>query len=504
MIRAGASLAAWMALAAPAAAQGAPDSAIPWLSDSLRAKPVARPGPAEPGTSVRTETAITTTSLDAPRRDGTGLLPPDLSGLPADTWLGSDPAALVAGIGALPRDMPGPLRAVMTNLLLSELEPPAGTPPDSLFLARVDALLRMGALEEAQALLERAGPTERDSFRRYFDVALLTGVDEPACAAMDADPDLSPTLPARIFCLTRGGDWAAAMLALDTAAALSLMDPDEERLVARFLDPELFEGEAPPPVPDPLTPLAFRLLDGIGERPATAGLPIAFAVADLRAEAGWKRQIEAAERLTRTGALDPARLADLYLERRPSASGGLWERAAAVGGLDAALAGSGDLAQALSIAVERMAEADLLGWLGAAYGGAVGAADVPPDAMADAMRLALLSDRPAARALVSEEALPGDAPADLALAYALARGEAAPADGPLAQAVVEGLTGPLAPEQAEMAAARRSGEMLLDAARAMADGAEAPPGAITGALHALRAAGLDVAARRLAMHLLLT
>ena len=48
-----------------------------------------------------------------------------------------------------------------------------------------------------------------------------------------------------------------------------------------------------PGAPDPLT---FRLFETIGERLPTAALPRAFAHADLRDVAGWKAQIEAAER----------------------------------------------------------------------------------------------------------------------------------------------------------------------------------------------------------------
>jgi hypothetical protein len=79
------------------------------------------------------------------------------------------------------------------------------------------------------------------------------------------------------------------------------------------------------------------VLEAIGEPVATHGLPVAFAHADLRGTVGWRAQIEAAERLVRSGALAPNRLLGLYTERAAAASGGIWDRVRAVQRLEAAL-----------------------------------------------------------------------------------------------------------------------------------------------------------------------
>ena len=72
-------------------------------------------------------------------------------------------------------------------------------------------------------------------------------------------------------------------------------------------------------------------------------------MADLRGNSGWKAEIEAAERLARTGAVPASRLLGLYTDRRPAASGGVWDRVAAVQALDLALneGATQDLVQAL-------------------------------------------------------------------------------------------------------------------------------------------------------------
>ena len=160
-----------------------------------------------------------------------------------------------------------------------------------------------------------------------------------------ANPDIAPTFPARIFCLARGGDWPAAALSFGTGEALGRFEPAEADLIARFLDPELFEGDGPLP-PDPaLTPLSFQMRMAIAERPDLTGAPLALVHADLSALAGWPR---AARRRRKTDPLGRGRAAamvrHLHLARAVGLGRGVWDRVAAVQALDAALL-AGDAAE---------------------------------------------------------------------------------------------------------------------------------------------------------------
>ncbi|MEM7643669.1 MAG: hypothetical protein AAF366_14220, partial [Pseudomonadota bacterium] len=329
----------------------------------------------------------------------------------------------------------------------------------------------------------------------------LTGFDTRACDAMTANPGIAPTLPARIFCLSRTGDWAAAALTLETGRALGAITEDEDLLLAHFLDPELFEGEPPPIPPRPMTPLAFRLLDGIGETPSTRDLPLAFAAADLRTTTGWKAQIEAAERLVRVGAIPASRLLALYTERRPSASGGVWERAAAIQRLDTALL-SGEaqkVADALPVAVARMREVGLLVPFADAYGPRLARMDLPETASAMALRMGLLSWD---YETVARLATPRTDRDRFAVAIALGEGTAPP-PGFVSDAVAAGFTSAPPPVLAEMAGQDRLGEALLEAGLLLAEGPESDPQSITDALALLNAVGLLQTARRAALQLVL-
>ncbi|WP_051508414.1 hypothetical protein [Roseicyclus elongatus] len=280
--------------------------------------------------------AFTIEPLDAVRLDAVGILPPAITGFPADLWGRSDTADLERLIRAQPTQGLPAILSFTETLALAELDPPRGAAGDGagLFLARLDMLLARGALDQAQALMERAGPTEPQVFRRFFDVSILTDRADRACAAMTANPGIAPTFPAQIFCLARTGDWPAAALSLDTGAALGRISDAEYDVIARFLDPELFEGDAPLPIDTHLTPLAFQMRMAVGERPDVTGLPLAFTHADLSDLAGWRAQLDAAERLTRSGAIEPQQWFAIYTQRVPSASGGIWDRVAAIQALE--------------------------------------------------------------------------------------------------------------------------------------------------------------------------
>ena len=195
----------------------APLSAIDWLSQSVTA-PAAVIVPAEPavsGNALPSDVAVTV--IGGPSLDAVGLLSSQVTGLPRNLWglgLTAEIAALVTKERA---DTLPALQQLLITVLVAQAEAPADTGAGGvLLLSRIDKLLEMGALDQAQALLTAAGSTDPNLFRRAFDVALLTGTEDSACEKMQSSPNLAPTFPARIFCLARSGDWNAAALALRT------------------------------------------------------------------------------------------------------------------------------------------------------------------------------------------------------------------------------------------------------------------------------------------------
>lgn len=491
--------------ASPAAAQ-APLSAIDWLREPppvTVAQPLVRPlGQPPANGAVVPQVAVTTLERATP--DAAGLLPPATTGLPRDLWAASSSKTVVAQIDRLGgRPLPA-MQALYYTLLLAEADPPADAIDGAVFLrARINALRRFGAVDAALALIEGAGPETPVLFDDWLELALLSGTEDAPCRALAERPDLSRSYGARIYCTARAGDWATAALTYDAATALKVLSPHEAALLGGFLDPEMAEAPVDLPPPREMTPLVFRLYEAAGNPLPTGTLPREYAVSDLRGTMGWKAEIEAAERLARTGALPANRLLGIYTDRAAAASGGVWDRVRAIHGIDAAVR-AGDtaaIARALPNAWKLMRENGLAVAFAALYGPRLAGFDLPPATAELAYEVALLApaDTPAppsppgqARRLRFLDTLARGAP-DAALA-------ATPAERAIAAAFAA--DAPAADHAAPLAEGRL-GQTILTAAAQLQDIRPGQSRQLQGALATLRAVGLTEVAREAALQILL-
>lgn len=499
------------ALATPATAQE-PLSAIDWLSRSVVVAP--QPGavavnPLAPEAPVAYGIApevVVASPLGPLNPASPGLIGPARSGLPRGLW-GATPEAELAEL--MRRERTDTLPALLNLLrltMLAELDAPrvSASGDASLLLARVDGLLEMGALEPAFALLQMAGAGEPEHFRRLFDIALLLGEEDRACRILRATPEVSPSFPVQVFCLARSGDWQAAVVSFDAARALGLIEPEMATLLARFLDPGAADGAEDLPLPARVSPLVFRLMEAIGQPMPTAPLPLAFAQADLRTNTGWKARIEAGERLARMGSVEANQLLGLYTEQSAAASGGVWDRAAAMARLDAAITARN--AEAVTAALPAthalLAEAGLESHLATLFARALATLPLHGEAAALAFRLGMLSEDFAtiAAAHVPQTALER-------MLLGLAKGDTAGLVAPNLRGVAVksafDARSDLAEPYAGLVGSDRQGEALLLAIEALTGGARGDLRQVAPALTLLRHLGLETAARRAAIELLL-
>ena len=481
-----------------------PLSAIDWLSNSV-APPQAEPAPKDVTPLAALPSEIAVLPLDGNTPDGVGLQPAEQLGLAPGLWGRSSAADLARALSTLPdgSNAPPVLNRFLRDVLTGKFDPPIDAAiDDRFFLARIDRLLSMGHLQEADEIIRRAGPEESRRFRRAFDIALLAGTETEACRIIEKVPDISPTYPARIFCLARLGNWDVAALTLGNAEALGILTPEEEGLLLHFLDPELFEDDPLPAPPRLPSPLQFRLFEALGERIPTEQLPVAFAVADLSSKTGWKARLRAAERLAAAGALPISRLLEVYAEGKPAASGGIWERVSAVGSLMAALETndgelvSSALAPAWQAAKAGGYEKAFAKWVAAHLEGL----DLSDPAMRIAFEIALLAED----AVLAEHFAGGRSESRFLLAIAKGLRGALPGPNMLSQAVVRGLAahGP-GPAYRVLIEGDRGGEALFRALLQLMDGAAGNPHATQQSLMLLRALGLEPLARQVAIELVL-
>ena len=487
------------------AQDAAPLSAIDWLGTQTTPAALPQPNtPDEPSTAQSaTVPDVTVTPLDGPGARRVGLVPPSVTGLPDTLWSGSDGAALAEQLAQLPNLRLPALQQLTFTLLLAEAVPPAGQ-THAFDLARIDTLLAYGALDPASALMDQAGAdTSPAHFRRALDMALIAGREGQACAILRARPDLSPGKAHEVFCAARNGDWSMAALQLGTARALDLLPEAQVAVLERFLDPELYEGEPPLPVPDTPDALMFRAHAAMGEPIPTRSWPVVYANADLSDTAGWKTQIEAAERLSRNGAVPGNRLLGLYTQRSPAASGGVWDRVSALQRFETAI-GTGSAAavsktlpsvwRVMGAQRLRVPFADLFAEPLEGFVLSGQTADIAYELLLLSPRYETAADvfptralqRPVLAALAAGD-VPGDLSADGVAGAALAGFRTTPAD-------------------ADILAQARSGALgaaLLDTIALAHQGSTGDAAALATALATLRALGLEDVARRTALQTLL-
>ncbi|GHC44470.1 hypothetical protein [Neogemmobacter tilapiae] len=486
-----------------------PLSAINWLSDSVTTPAgtvVAPDGTTvlEPDVTKSPVPDVVISVLDAPTLDTAGVLSSSITGLPKRLWGMGRTQDIAAMITAERADALPSLQALFITLLLAE----ADAPPDSdgsgvLLLARIDKLLAIGALDQAAELIAAAGEDTPELFRRNFDISLLLGAEDQACEKMQAVPELAPTFPARIFCLVRAGDWNAAALSLQTGKALGRISDSEDALLRRFLDDELADGAEPLPVPDAPSPLILRMYEAIGEPLLVQALPLAFQHTELESRSGWKAQLEAAEKLARAGAIAPNQLLGLYTQRKAAASGMVWDRVAAIQEFDAALQAHDPtrISRSLPLAWTRMAQAELEVPFAKMF--AADLAKVKLEGAADALafRIRLLSQDYEKAALSRQTTDAGEA---FLVAIAKGRLEGVTPPDALSRAIAPAFLRPNPGEAArEMLEQGRIGEAVLYAIDRIGSGARGDLDEVTEGLAILRMLGMEDAARRAALELIL-
>jgi hypothetical protein len=323
------------------------------------------------------------------------------------------------------------------------------------------------------------------------------------------NPSLSPTLPARVICLARGGDWNAAEITLTLGEGVGSIPPEQERMLARFLDPVLFEGEPDPPAPDPQTPIDFLLREAVGLPRPAGSLPPAFLWSDLNEHFPMRTRVTAAERLVLTDAIPGGVLFEAYRAGEPAASGGIWGRAGAIQNFDAALASGKDVSAALARADKAMRGRGLRVAFAREYVERI--ALLKPEDLSEAARREAVELLLLAGASEAAAELAGGSPRKR-VSQLLAVGGSGNAkissDDPLLLAALEGLQDrePAGERETRMAALLEDGKQgpaILAALDAIKVGLSADPAALRASLYTLKRAGLEADARAIALETLL-
>ncbi|MGB0499214.1 MAG: hypothetical protein ACPGID_12810 [Rubricella sp.] len=505
-------------LAGPLPAQDTPRSEIGWINEALEDRgtaPVASPRiPADPRDTAPSG-PITEEPIPSGGDRAIGILSPRATGFPLALWGQSSALRIALLIERVEATGVPTARALYHRVLLAETRDPRGeSGRGRVLVARLDRLIALGALDEAEALILQAGADRPVLFERMFDIAVLTGRSDGACALLARSPALTDDIAKRIYCAGRRQDWQTADVLLMLARTLGTIDPARAEQLALFIDPDAIAEDETVPFPEPFLPLdhAIREATGLEQPPGPVSLALLYADSDPRT--ALRERIMAAERLSREADYPYPLLFAAYRARPPAASGGIWDRVAAVRALDDAfVAGERDgIVAALGRADAELAPLGLRAALAREYGEAL--ARLPRAGLRDATvsELLLLAGRPLpARAVLPENA---DHPLRVALAIAaedplsvrpagVARDRDLRADAARA-AFTEGFGDTETDRRlARLIDQGRVGETILEALALLDSGTEIAPPTLRSALAALIGAGLIADARAIAVETLL-
>lgn len=140
---------------------------------------------------ARSPSGVMVEELRAPDPEMAGTLDAENGGLPADLWAGLPRPELEALLAGIPAGLTSPaMRDITHRLLLTVADPPPGDgAARSLVALRLEALARIGDLAGADALLDRTSrPLEDEAAAQaWVELQYLAGTPETACHRM---PDL--------------------------------------------------------------------------------------------------------------------------------------------------------------------------------------------------------------------------------------------------------------------------------------------------------------------------
>jgi hypothetical protein len=435
---------------------------------------------------------ISVTPLSRINTNAVGLITPENAGLPADFWSGEQAAEISRLINAQHHHKIPEARAFLNRLMVTELSPPSESSGSvTALVSRLDWLLENGALDAADALLDKAGVNHPALFARWFDTKLMLSRNSQACEPLKANAALSTDLSTKIYCLAQNMDWFSAELTLVSGQNLGAISPERALLLSYLLDPELMDDGPAPKIQNTKDPLEFTLREALALPRSSSGTTLSQTHVDLDDSAGWLAQLRAGERLARVGAI-PARYLDaLYSENKASASGGVWERVRATAALKKSMVADDPdgICTALKYAWEQMGQAGLRHVFSETYAQTISTHNLPTECIETQINIILLHANYDAYLFDLVEFIPRNS-----VLYAIVSGdfENAIPQSPIEDSIINAFT-----QQPPILVS--PARAILSALAGTTTGTDSDPRSIERLITTMRAAGFSAEANRLAL-----
>ena len=199
--------------------------------------------------------------------NGIGLISVASTKFPEDLWSISNEKVLAEKLDNMRKLSLSSTKKTFKRLLLVDAKPPLNSigmkNMGYLFLlSRIDQLINLGAIDEAEEILNFIQEPSIDLMKRKIEVASLTGRLSKTCNLANKYPSFKGLLQFKIICLVRKNDWQAAALAFTVGSSLRQFDEKEKQLLLNYLDPDIESNYSTDVDIDNLSPMDFYLIHG--------------------------------------------------------------------------------------------------------------------------------------------------------------------------------------------------------------------------------------------------
>ena len=319
-----------------------PTNAVDWFIPAENHKTEAKFHEAKPEKDAHVNLIITKSELRPNDLNSVGIIPAKITGIDPKIWQEMNELTLFLELQSLPTLNFDATQTFLKRVLISETIPPIPNLKNKLsgklyLIAKLDKLIEIGALEEAETIINQVSTLDSKLFERLATISFLTGRIDTMCNQLSLYPGLNDDLTVKIICLSNLDDWNAAALILSSAVSLNLLDSHRELLLINYLDPSLLPQNNPLENQTDFDEIDFYL-GNVAKNPQSKffdDVKYLYATFNNGSDLGGK--ILAAEALSRKRSINVSTLFDTYRNNNINGSGGFWSRMLAVKALDQAL-----------------------------------------------------------------------------------------------------------------------------------------------------------------------
>ncbi len=287
-----------------------------WLNSKIEDKPVFTVLPEKPKRSS-VITKVEESWLGNVNLNSIGIISAKNTTFPDNLWNRSDESVLAKKISEIPDLKLASANKVFKRLLILDTDPPINTIGNknmgSLFLiSRIDRLIEMGAIDEAETILDYIKTPNYDLLKRKIDIASITGRLRGTCKKVRRHFNSPDILKFKIICLAREGDWNAAAILFSVASTLKIFSSTEKKLLLNFLDPEINVKIGKEEIKKTLSPVNFYLSLSRGSLFNTKDLSPKYAYTLSSAGNNLMERIQSSEKLVKNFSMNSHHLFSLY------------------------------------------------------------------------------------------------------------------------------------------------------------------------------------------------